>query len=159
VFLRVMAAARGGAAAVIADDDTIVVIGSQAVLGQFPDAPEPMRVSEEAGLFPLHHPKRADLIEGSIGELSPFHQTFGYYAQGVAEETAVQQPRPPVPTNVVPHYRDIPGKCESARATPRSRARVGGRPAAKALIPPRLTPVWDEKGGAPSSPSASSRGG
>lgn len=77
------------AAAVIADDDTIVVIGSQAVLGQFPDAPEPMRVSEEADLYPLHHPERADLIEGSIGELSPFHQTFGYYAQGVAEETAV----------------------------------------------------------------------
>ena len=77
------------AAAIIADDDTIVVIGSQAVLGQFPDAPEPMRVSMEADLFPLHHPERADLIEGSIGELSPFHQTFGYYAQGVAEETAV----------------------------------------------------------------------
>ncbi len=58
------------AAAVIADDDTIVVIGSQAVLGQFPDAPEPMRVSEEAVLFPLHHPERADLIEGADpGEL------------------------------------------------------------------------------------------
>ena len=28
------------------------------------------------------------MIEGSIGELSPFHQTFGYYAQGVMEETA-----------------------------------------------------------------------
>src|SRR6185295_497175 len=55
---------------------------------QFPDAPEPMRVSVEADLFPLHHPELADLIEGSIGELSPFHQTFGYYAQGVAEETA-----------------------------------------------------------------------
>jgi len=77
------------AAAVIADDDAIVVIGSQAVLGQFPNAPEPMRVSTEADLFPLHHPERADLIEGSIGELSPFHQTFGYYAQGVAEETAI----------------------------------------------------------------------
>jgi hypothetical protein len=77
------------AASVIADDDTIVVIGSQAILGQFPDAPESMRVSTEADLFPLHHPERADLIEGSIGELSPFHDTFGYYAEGVAEETAV----------------------------------------------------------------------
>ncbi|MEO5803616.1 MAG: hypothetical protein ABIR24_08795, partial [Verrucomicrobiota bacterium] len=28
-------------------------------------------------------------IEGSIGEGSPFHQTFGYYAHGVAEETAI----------------------------------------------------------------------
>jgi hypothetical protein len=34
-------------------------------------------------------PANADLIEGSIGEGSPFHQTFGYYAHGVAEETAV----------------------------------------------------------------------
>jgi hypothetical protein len=28
------------------------------------------------------------VIDGSIGELSPFHETFGYYAQGVTEETA-----------------------------------------------------------------------
>jgi hypothetical protein len=76
------------AAADIADDDDIVVIGSQAILGQYPDAPAAMRVSAEADLFPLHHPERADLIEGSIGELSPFHQTYGYYAQGVGEETA-----------------------------------------------------------------------
>jgi hypothetical protein len=47
-----------------------------------------MRVSVEADLFPLHHPERAELIDGSIGELSPFHATFGYYAQGVGEETA-----------------------------------------------------------------------
>jgi hypothetical protein len=77
------------AAAVIVADDEIVVIGSQAILGQFPDAPAPMRVSVEADLFPLNHPERADLIEGSIGELSPFHETFGYYAQGVGEETAI----------------------------------------------------------------------
>jgi hypothetical protein len=76
------------AAAVIADDDSIVVIGSQAILGQFPEAPDSMRVSVEADLYPLHHPERAEVIEGSIGELSPFHETFGYYAQGVGEETA-----------------------------------------------------------------------
>ena len=76
------------AAAVIVADDSIVVIGSQAILGQFPDAPEAMRLSMEADLFPLHHPERSDVIDGSIGELSPFHETFGYYAQGVSEETA-----------------------------------------------------------------------
>jgi hypothetical protein len=76
------------AAAEISADDEIVVIGSQAILGQFPDAPASMRVSVEADLFPRNHPERADLIDGSIGELSPFHETFGYYAQGVAEETA-----------------------------------------------------------------------
>lgn len=76
------------AAAVIADDEEIVVIGSQAILGQFPQAPDLMRVSMEADIFPLNHPERSDLIEGSIGELSPFHQTFGYYAEAVGEETA-----------------------------------------------------------------------
>lgn len=76
------------AAADIANDDEIVVFGSQAVLGQFPEAPEPMRQSIEADLFPRNHPERADLIEGSIGELSPFHRTYGYFAHGIAEETA-----------------------------------------------------------------------
>lgn len=41
------------AAADITNDDAIVVIGSQAILGQFPDAPETLRVSVEADLFPL----------------------------------------------------------------------------------------------------------
>jgi hypothetical protein len=77
------------AAGDIADDDEIVVVGSQAILGQFPDAPAPLRASVEADLFPLNHPERADLIDGSIGELSPFHATYGYYAQGVGEGTAV----------------------------------------------------------------------
>jgi len=77
------------ASATIADDDEIVVIGSQAVLGQFPDAPAELRRSMEADVWPRNHPERWELIDGSIGELSPFHETFGYYAQGVGPETAV----------------------------------------------------------------------
>jgi hypothetical protein len=76
------------AAAAVVDDDEIVVIGSQAVLGQFPTAPPEMLVSMEADLFPRNHPERSDLIDGSIGELSPFHETFGYYAEGVSPHTA-----------------------------------------------------------------------
>lgn len=76
------------AAAQIADDDELIVVGSQAILGQFPRAPEEMLVSMEVDLYPRHHPERADLIDGTIGELSPFHETFGYYAQGVAPSTA-----------------------------------------------------------------------
>lgn len=76
------------AAANIADDDEIIVIGSQSILGQFPDAPRSLRVSAEADMYPRNHPERADVIDGSIGELSPFHETFGYYAQGVGPETA-----------------------------------------------------------------------
>jgi len=76
------------AAATIADDDEIVVLGSQSVLGQFPDAPAELRVSDEADVYPRNHPDRADLVDGSIGELSPFHVNFGYYAQGVGPTTA-----------------------------------------------------------------------
>jgi hypothetical protein len=77
------------AAAGITGATEIVVIGSQAVLGQFPDAPVDLLVSVEADVFTFRDPADADLIEGSIGEGSPFHQTFGYYAHGVAEDTAV----------------------------------------------------------------------
>lgn len=77
------------AAATIADDDEIVVVGSQSILGQFPSPPAELCVSNEADVYPKNHPERADLIDGSIGELSPFHDTFGYYAQGVGETTAV----------------------------------------------------------------------
>lgn len=77
------------AAGSIADDAEIVVIGSQSILGQFPNAPAPLLVSAEADLFPLHRPELADLIDGSIGEGSAFHELYGYYAQGVGERTAI----------------------------------------------------------------------
>lgn len=76
------------AAATIADDEQLIVIGSQSVLGQFPDAPSELLVSVEADLYPKNRPERAELIDGSIGELSPFHETYGYYAQGVDAKTA-----------------------------------------------------------------------
>jgi len=63
--------------------------GSQAILGQHPDAPPELLASIEADLFSTRSPHDADLIDGSIGEASPFHRTFGYYAHGVSEETAV----------------------------------------------------------------------
>ncbi len=48
-----------------------------------------MRVSMEVDLYPKNRPERWELIDGSIGEGSPFHTTYGYYAQGVDETTAV----------------------------------------------------------------------
>jgi len=77
------------AAAGITGAKEFVIIGSQAVLGQFPNSPDELVVSIEADLFSPRSPRDADLIDGSIGEGSPFHHTFGYYAHGVAEETAV----------------------------------------------------------------------
>ena len=76
------------AAAGITNHRDIVVIGSQAILGQFPAAPEQLLSSIEADVFPRADPTKSILIDGSIGELSSFHQTFGYYAHGVDETTA-----------------------------------------------------------------------
>jgi hypothetical protein len=76
------------AAGAITGADEIVVIGSQAILAARIDLPPALMISAEADLFTFRDPKDSDLIDGSIGEGSPFHETFGYYAQGVWEDTA-----------------------------------------------------------------------
>jgi len=76
------------AAANVVEEDEFVVIGSQAILGPFPDAPEALLRSLEADLYPALAPDKADLIDGALGDGSPFHRSFGYYAHGVAPETA-----------------------------------------------------------------------
>lgn len=73
----------------IANDDELIIIGSQAILGQYPDAPEPLRVSMEADIIPKNDPSKWNVIDGCIGEFSPFHELYGYYAQGVGLETAI----------------------------------------------------------------------
>jgi hypothetical protein len=73
----------------VAQDDEIVIIGSQSILGQFPDAPMRLLVSMEADVYPNHKPELADRVDGAIGEGSSFHELHGYYAQGVGPETAV----------------------------------------------------------------------
>lgn len=80
------------AASAIADDPEIVVVGSQSILGSFPDAPAELLVSIEADVFPRNQPDRAVTIDGAIGEGSPFHETFGYYAHGVGKETSTVGP-------------------------------------------------------------------
>lgn len=77
------------AAGRIADQREIVVIGSQAILGQFPEAPDALRHSMEGDVYPKDRPELADKVDGAIGEGSAFHRQFGYYAQGVAPDTAI----------------------------------------------------------------------
>jgi hypothetical protein len=80
------------AAAEIAGDGHILVIGSQAVLATFPDTqlPERVTMSMEADITFLDGDlEKSDLVEGAIGEGSQFHQTFGYFPQGVGLDTAV----------------------------------------------------------------------
>jgi hypothetical protein len=76
------------AAADVVGDDELVIVGSQAILGQFPDAPESMLMSREADIYPKNHPERADDIDGSLGDGSYFDSSFGYYAHAVGPETA-----------------------------------------------------------------------
>lgn len=75
------------AAAQISDEVEFVVIGSQAILAT--DDPPPSLVrSMEADIYPRRAPQKAEEIDGSLGDGSHFHRTFGYYAHGVGPETA-----------------------------------------------------------------------
>lgn len=66
-----------------------VIVGSQSILGPVPRPEAVFTMSAEADIYPLQAPELADQIEGALGEGSQFHETFGYYAQGVGPETAV----------------------------------------------------------------------
>lgn len=76
------------AAAAVAGDDELVIVGSQAILGQFPEAPDSLLISKEADIYPRNRSESSDEIEGSLGDGSYFDSTFGYYAHVVGPETA-----------------------------------------------------------------------
>ena len=46
-------------------------------------------MSAEADIYPLQSPELAEKIDGAIGEGSRFHETHGYYAQGVGPDTSI----------------------------------------------------------------------
>ncbi|HKD79548.1 MAG TPA: DUF6036 family nucleotidyltransferase [Candidatus Angelobacter sp.] len=77
------------AACDVSEDDEVYVFGSQAILGQYPEAPESLRQSAEADISPVNAIDKVDLIDGSLGELSTFHGTFGFYVHGVSIDAAV----------------------------------------------------------------------
>lgn len=81
------------AAGMIVRDDDITVIGSQSILGTYDENQLPGEAvySMEADLLPNDDPdgRKADLIDGVLGEDSLFHESFGYYAQGVDRSTAI----------------------------------------------------------------------
>lgn len=80
------------AAAAVVGESEVLVIGSQAVHASIPDStPDAAMRSVEADIAIRGDidGMKADLIDGSIGEASMFHQTFGFYAQGVTIETAI----------------------------------------------------------------------
>jgi hypothetical protein len=82
------------AATEIIAQDSIIVIGSQSILGTYTEdeLPEQATQSVEVDMAPLNDDDAASLstkLDGAIGELSMFHQTHGYYVQGVGRDTAV----------------------------------------------------------------------
>jgi hypothetical protein len=81
------------AASQIAAERDVLVIGSQSLLGSFTEdnLPHEATASMEADVAFFDDPgdAKADRVDGAIGELSGFHETFGYYAQGVSVTTAV----------------------------------------------------------------------
>jgi len=79
------------AAGAILGEKELLVIGSQAIHAStnklFPEAARSIEV--DVASLKDDDGSKADLIDGSIGELSIFQDTFGYYAQGVTPKTAV----------------------------------------------------------------------
>ena len=70
------------AACDVSGDTEIWIFGSQAILGEFPNAPESLRSSIEVDVQPKNNPDKLDEIDGSLGELSLFHETHGFYVYG-----------------------------------------------------------------------------
>lgn len=83
--------------------DTVFVIGSQAILMSWPEAPEAMRGTPEVDAYPenariweIEEARKSDRppleasehIHGLFGEGSLFHSTHGFYIDGVDEGTA-----------------------------------------------------------------------
>lgn len=64
-----------------------VIIGSQSLHGKYPDLPDDIVRSAEADLIASKVPDRTEWLN-AIGVHSPFHETFGYYADPVDEKTA-----------------------------------------------------------------------
>ncbi len=76
------------AACEVSKDTELWIFGSQAILGEFPEAPESLRASIEVDVQPKNRPETVDDIDGTLGELSMFHQTHGFYVHGISIESA-----------------------------------------------------------------------
>lgn len=80
------------ASAAVVGVSEVVVIGSQATHASIAtDLPAAAKRSVEADIVIPGDVDgaHADLVDASIGEASTFHETFGFYAQGVTIESAV----------------------------------------------------------------------
>lgn len=91
--------------------EEVLIIGSQAVLAQVDEADLPIEatrsIEADVAFFDDPDGSKADKVDGAIGELSKFHETFGYYGQGVSVGTAI----------LPEHWRDRLVKLEPTSAS------------------------------------------
>lgn len=79
------------AAVAVLNTRKLLVIGSQAVHAST-DAPVPAAersMEADIAVLDADGPESADILDGSIGEMSIFHQTFGYCVRGATSGTAL----------------------------------------------------------------------
>ncbi|HTM45197.1 MAG TPA: DUF6036 family nucleotidyltransferase [Polyangiaceae bacterium] len=76
------------AAGRITGQKEFVIVGSQALHGKYPDLVDEIVSSAEADLIAQGDTSRTEWLN-VIGQDSPFHEQFGYYADPVEEGTAI----------------------------------------------------------------------
>ncbi|MGO4585217.1 hypothetical protein AB4Z38_15245 [Arthrobacter sp. 2RAF6] len=82
------------AATEIIRQDAVIIIGSQAILASFTEEELPVEttMSDEVDIAPMNDDDTQSLateLDAAIGEMSYFHETHGFYVQGVGQVTAV----------------------------------------------------------------------
>ncbi|MEP3665805.1 MAG: hypothetical protein ABJN42_03615 [Roseibium sp.] len=76
----------------ISGANKFTLMGSHALLLEFSDEsdiPTNMLRSQAHTIWPEDHPELTDLIRGTLGRKTPFHQHFGYYADFLDPGSAI----------------------------------------------------------------------
>jgi hypothetical protein len=75
------------AAGEITGEKQFIIIGSQSLHGRYPDMADEILLSAEVDLIAKNDPNKTEALN-FIGVYSRFHETHGYYADAVDENTA-----------------------------------------------------------------------
>ena len=81
--------------------ERVIIVGSQAILLTWPDAPVVLKITPEIDIYPENNRdwearnpgfEASEEISVLFGEMSQFHERFGFYLDGVDENTARMPP-------------------------------------------------------------------
>ena len=90
----------------IAGVEKVIILGSQSILGQFPNFPDMVSQEDysefyltnqsheilfrsiEVDIIIPESEEKTEIVDAAIGELSSLHDSFGYYVQGVDYSTS-----------------------------------------------------------------------